>query len=340
MADYLPMISKNWFILEHLNEVEAVAAIEEPAALVGDFATAPFTFAPATRDAIIEYLSTDKIGGIESTQLQVICDAIDRRTATDTDRLITPERAGDLRQITEQYYWDKLADIEDEDQRQLARLLIENELIYEQAERRLSLFSGQITDHGLQPETLQLLVKGYLLRAEPDLRGGYNYELSHDSLVAPILKAKRERVVEEEKVKALALAKKQEAVLAEEKDKSRRARRLNSILFGLLALAVIAIGISVYFYRDALDKERIAIDKSEEAAESLAKYEAEAKAKLIIQEREELQKAQQYLADIDIFLISGDLESAKARLQEVEALEIEELQSSIAELWKRVGEMD
>ncbi|MEL6356618.1 MAG: hypothetical protein AAFQ37_06745, partial [Bacteroidota bacterium] len=246
LADYLPMISKNWFELQHLSESEATQAIEAPASREGDFATLPFTFQPEARNAIIQYLSEDSTDGIDSTQLQVICDFIDRRAGEEAARVITQESLGDLKQITEQYYRDKLADITDPEQQLIARKLIEDELIYEQAERRLSLFSGVILDYGLTEESLKILVDGYLLRAEPDLRGGYNYELSHDSLVKPILEAKRERVAKEAQAERERQAREQQAKLEQAEKEKRAARRLNVILFGLLGLAILAIGAAVW----------------------------------------------------------------------------------------------
>nr|WP_157472355.1 leucine-rich repeat domain-containing protein [Neolewinella persica] len=235
LADYLPTISKNWFELKHLDRDEAIRAIEAPAAHKGAFSTAPFSYEPAVRDAIITYLSKGE-GGIESTQLQVICDALDRRLAGKKERTVTPALMGDLKMITAQFYQDKLAEIEDPDQRLIARKLVENELIYAQARRRLSLFSGQIYDYGVSPDTLRILVDGHLLRAEPDLKGGYNYEVSHDSLVDPILEARGEREVDEAETERLRLER--EAEVERERVAEEQIRKM----------------ITGEFYRDILTK--------------------------------------------------------------------------------------
>ncbi|MCB9333060.1 MAG: hypothetical protein H6574_18480 [Lewinellaceae bacterium] len=47
--------------------------------------------------------------------------------------------------------------------------------------------------------------------------GGYNYELSHDTLLAPVLKAKKKRVAEEEAQKRAAELAAEEARIAREK---------------------------------------------------------------------------------------------------------------------------
>ena len=115
-----------------------------------------------------------------------------------------------------------------------ARRLIEEGLVFEEEERRLSLYEGQIfKTYKIQPETLQKLVDAHLLRAEPSLSGGYTYELSHDTLVAPVLKAKRLRLEEERREEDARLARMREAELADAKAlaaKEKRRRQRASLL--------------------------------------------------------------------------------------------------------------
>lgn len=328
LADYLPMISNHWFELEHLTEKEAKQAIIAPANSSGDFATLPFTFTPEACDSIIQYLSKG-IDGIESTQLQVICDAVDRKIAYKSERKVSPAILGDLENITANYYWEKLEDITDLDQRTAARRLIEDDLIFEDAERRLSLFGGQINQMGIYPETLKILVDGYLLRAEPDLRGGYNYELSHDSLVKPILEAKRDRVETEKAAERANLAKEQAAKLAAAQEKSRKARRLNTILFSLLGLAIMAICTSVYFIYDANTARQ-------EAEDSLVKYELEKQEREAAQLLAKRQRGIQQLEDANIFLLSGDTLLAQLKLDSTQVLALPELATQIEALQNRI----
>ncbi|PHI19071.1 hypothetical protein CEQ90_14955 [Lewinellaceae bacterium SD302] len=254
LSDYLPAISKNWFKLDHLNAEEATRAIEAPARQPGEFATAPFTYAGDLRNNIISYLSGD-YEGIESAQLQVICDAIDRKMQHDDERTATVEKIGDLENITANYYWEKIDEIKDPEQQMAARKLIEEQLIFEEAERRLTLFEGQIIDSGVSKDTLDTLIDTYLLRAEPDLRGGYNYEISHDSLIKPILEAKRERFVLERVIAQEEKEKVHAERLAKEIAENKKSRRLNIILTALLALATLTTTTSIYYYYQ-VDRER------------------------------------------------------------------------------------
>jgi uncharacterized protein HemX len=123
------------------------------------------------------------------------------------------------------------------------------------------------------------LVDSHLLRAEPSLRGGYTYELSHDTLVAPILKAKTERMEEERQLREAELRKQREAELAEER---RKRRRTTLFAIGASILAVIAIVAAVFAFQQtayaneqaqlAKDNEEIALKRKQEAQDALDRF--------------------------------------------------------------------
>jgi uncharacterized protein HemX len=82
---------------------------------------------------------------------------------------------------------------------------------------------------------LNQLESTFLLRREATSTGGFNYEVSHDTMIAPILKSKGER-------KAL------EKVEAERLEaKRKRNRLLGVIALGALIMAIV-IGIGVYMF--------------------------------------------------------------------------------------------
>ena len=110
-------------------------------------------------------------------------------------RLITEQDVEAPNQIIEEYYYNKLAEITNIDERLSARHLIEDGLIFEEENRRISLYEGQILKtYGVSSSLLNLLLDTHLLRSEPSLRGGFIFELSHDTLVEPVLKAKALRL--------------------------------------------------------------------------------------------------------------------------------------------------
>jgi hypothetical protein len=326
LTDYLPAIGKNWFKLDHLNEQEATRAIEAPARQLGDFATPAFTFAPELRKEIIHYLSSEYVG-IESAQLQVICDAIDRKMAKQSSRVATLDITGELENITSNYYWEKIKAIDNEEQELAARRLIEEQLIFEEAERRLTLYGGQILETGLEQETLDILIDSYLLRSEPDVRGGYNYEISHDSLIRPILEAKHERLVEEQNEERKQKEADQAARLAKEIKENRRSRRLNIILTVLLTFSVAAGAFSAYYYFDAKKSETRAEDllsRFQDAQDKILKEEASTRSELRQTIRLHLDNADIYLDSEDAQLAREELTKAMAAAIELESTDFEQ----------------
>jgi hypothetical protein len=198
LNDYLPSISKTWFELQPLNERQAGEAITQPAALVGNYFSNPFQYEEQALADILHFLTKGGKEKIESTQLQIVCNSLERKAAAQKMSHICPTDVGDLDAVIENYYLEKIASIGDEEEQLAARRLVEEGLVYEEEERRLSLYEGIILKvYDIAPDTLRKLVDSHLLRAEPSLQGGYTYELSHDTLVAPVLKAKAKRMAAE-----------------------------------------------------------------------------------------------------------------------------------------------
>ena len=86
----------------------------------------------------------------------------------------------------------------DKDKVKNVKRLFEEGLIFEKDKIRVPLYKGQITDsYGVDEVLLNKLVNTHLIRSEQDTNGKEKFELSHDSLIDPILKAKEKRVAEE-----------------------------------------------------------------------------------------------------------------------------------------------
>lgn len=141
-------------------------------------------------------------------------------------------------------------------------------MVFDEEERRLSLYEGQIyRQYGLTDELLAQLTDTHLVRRERSMRGGYTYELSHDTLVPAILKAKQERMALEEEDR-------QAKALREERKKRRRA---NLIAVVGVALAVIAIVASIFaFQRTKVARDALAIAQLERDRADKKAAEAEA----------------------------------------------------------------
>ena len=216
--------------------------------------------------------------------------------------------------------------LESSSDRIAARKLIEEGLIFEEEERRLTLYEGQIfKTYGISPELLRKLLDTHLIRSEPSLRGGYTYELSHDTLVAPVLKAKKKRLENErlvreaqeemERAKALneALAQAEKERKLRERAEANEKKALNRTRLAIfIALLAIAASVFAFFqYRSAQN--------------SLNQYLEEQAAKNRL-------RVEQLLIEVETYIKAEEMPSAKAKLEEifeidpdnVEARELEE----------------
>ena len=248
LKDKLPAILHKRYELKAMDREQAREAIAKPAMLEGDFLSQRFEYEPDSMVTILDKLSrteatSDVDGeevvqlttqtGIEAFQLQILCQYFEDQVM---DGLITDhsgdnipdvraEDLPDLSTIYETYYRRRLQDLP-EKMRYAARLLIENGLLAVDQKsgeaRRMSTdgfaLVAQMAEHGATQELLGELEKTYLIRREVSSTGGFNYEISHDTLIAPILNSKRQREEAEEKAEAARKAK------AEREEAEKRAK--------------------------------------------------------------------------------------------------------------------
>ena len=120
---------------------------------------------------------------------------------------------------------------------------------------RLSLHEAYIArEFGVDKPLLETLVDSRLLRAEPFLRGGYTYELSHDRLVPAVLGARVPRREAETREEALRLK-------AEAEKARQHIRTMRMLLTAALLALAVAVG-GVWY----------AAQKSREAVKALNNY--------------------------------------------------------------------
>ena len=285
MDAQLPTILKNLYELDALSEASARQAIQEPAAMLqmDVFETPPFLYAPATLDYILDFLTHEKntvseaddaaltvpvAQKIEATQLQIICNAVEKKVKANNLQVVQVADVGNLEVIIEQYYENQIQNFDVSEQLP-ARRLIEEGLVFEEEERRLSIYEGQIfKTYKVKPDTLRRLVDSHLLRAEPSLSGGYTYELSHDTLVAPVLKAKNKRLEEERAVAAVEADKQLKTELAEANRKAEleKQRRNRATLLGIVSF--IGLLVAVWFYLDAKKAKVLTVKALKTATEA------------------------------------------------------------------------
>lgn len=209
LSSGIPEILDNRFRLGPLLEREARQAIVEPARLEDPrLHSRPFDYTPEALDGIWTFLSRRLPGQVvmnqpyvEPFQLQLVCqraeeiamEAQRRRTAGTAPVTVTWDQLGreaGLRETLASFYERQIASLPPQRSRRAVRRLCEYGLISVTG-RRLSLEEGEIQRaYRLPREALAELVERRLLRADTRVASVY-YELSHDTLVGPILETRK-----------------------------------------------------------------------------------------------------------------------------------------------------
>lgn len=293
LADVLPDIYNKRYELPPLDRLAATEAILEPAQLSGEFSTPTFSYSDDCLNYILDFLSNtsekknETRGGkyqerIEGFQLQLICQHAEFKVkekvaAGQTNIVLRKEDIGDLQEVTRSYYQRVLNGIPGDDEREKVQVLVEEGLIYEAGpdSRRLSLFDGLIeSQYDVGPEKLDYLGNSRLLRRVSLPEGGFSYEISHDSLLAPILAVKEVRKgVEQQAAEAeearLALIKQQEREAAEAKERQRKRTARYLVIVSLLTIFALG-GMGFAFWQSGrVEKEKQEAIKQTHIADSL-----------------------------------------------------------------------
>jgi WD40 repeat protein len=246
----LPAILKKTSELQPLDEFQALEALLEPAEKPGDFASPEFTYTEDAIALILNSLKDQENQRIETFQLQLICqhaeELIIAKEGPKTKRLeLSAAELGNPEDIFENHYNTIISSLPSSSQLK-ARILIEDKLII--GGNRVPLpESVIIKEHQVSTGLLKILVDKRLLRSETNTVGGMSFELSHDTLVAPIQKTARIRRIKEaeERVEKNQLEK------AKIQGKLRRTRIL-------LVTAVFALFAAVFTMLYAFNQKTIA----------------------------------------------------------------------------------
>jgi hypothetical protein len=204
LSSRIPNILHKRFRVSALTRAGARTAMVEPAAVADAvFATAPFAYEPATLEGLLDFLSARAVSGgpgehdvIDPFHLQLVCqhaESVVRSKPASGQVLLTLNDLGGesgLRQMLRTFYVARTRQVAQGFARQRVERLIERGLISAQG-RRLSLEEGDIQQRfRVPPATLSRLVAVRLLRADTRVGSTY-YEISHDTLVAPITAARQ-----------------------------------------------------------------------------------------------------------------------------------------------------
>jgi hypothetical protein len=315
LTDRHPSILQNYYELNALDPEQAVAAIVEPARLPQKlgFKTPPFELTDEAVNKILNNITDAQDKKIEVSTLQIVCRYIEETLVGEKKHLlITEDILGNITDIFLQYY-EKVLNKLQPGERIKAQHLIEDELIFEG--RRNALTAGYIQKKfDLSEELLVTLEKSSLLKKERDAAGRLLYEISHDSLIAPINKVAESRRTIENEHKQREL---EEQIQNERKRTeelvvlNQRARNRSRIA---IALAIVCIGIAlaaVVFWRKATTAEQVARDKAD-AAEKAKKETGLQKSKV------DILLANQLIKDADFYLKEDSVTWALNRVDEAE----------------------
>lgn len=287
LSGSLPSVLRHSFELLALRPADARDAIVQPAQAAGDgFATPPFAYSPAALDTLLDFLRGGQDGRVEGILLQMLCEHYEREQveARGHTRLDLPQ-IGQPADVVSDYYEQKIRSLAPE-QQPAARLLIEDGLVSDGEAMRLTLHEAYITqEYAVDKPLLEALVDSRLLRAEPFLRGGYTYELSHDRLVPAVLAARQHRREAEAHAEALRREAEAHAEAQRLQAEAAKTRRQLRIVRVLLAGAVLALVFAGWQYWVAAEAEQEAKDQGVIAEQALENYRNEQAAKDLLEIR-------------------------------------------------------
>lgn len=209
MKDAFPAILQYRFEIRALTVEQARYAITLPALRKDPkFSTHPFSYDDASLKIILDELVDVESGdseSIEAFHLQVICQAcenvIERKLSDGVvDSEINVEDLPEFGNLYVEYYGRQLGKLPD-NLRTAAQSVLENDLIFEDEStgecHRLSvdenILRRELSKLGVPDNILPLLESTFLIRRETNSLRRVSYEISHDTLIEPILKMKHDR---------------------------------------------------------------------------------------------------------------------------------------------------
>lgn len=209
LSKEIKSIINHRFSLLPLTIEKAKEAIIEPAKLDENiFKVAPFEFDELLIDDMLSIKNSK--GYVESWQLQLLCGSIEKQIILEKEEGNEITLAGrhflggieGIEQILNDFYINKLDEIKNETEKDAAKYIIEEKLIFEGRRVRID-ENVLLKENGVTKQLLKSLVANRLLRAETSDEFT-SYEISHDMIVNSILRRKeyeRELNISKEKTK-------------------------------------------------------------------------------------------------------------------------------------------
>ena len=278
LREGIPGIYRSPLRLNPLSQEQAREAIVEPAAIEGgDFDTATFRWTDDALDAVISFLCRRQLGDgeteqgteVEPFQLQLVCQHIEDVVLERQLNEVASDVVGgetQLQKVLGDFYTRALDQVATQFKslkglRKKMETLCERNFITARGRRLLREESEIVERDGVPAQVLSALVERRLLRREPRIGDRY-YELTHDTLIAPIQKS---REINERK--------------------ARRTRVSAAIAAGVLILG--GVGFNLY------SRAQYQALESQKAAQSIRLNAQEEKARLLAKSNDLLRKAEE-----------------------------------------------
>ena len=346
LKDALPTILHKRYELKSLSPTQAREAIEKPARIDDKtFSTPPFSYTEPALKKIVQELTSEQTKGVEAFQLQIVCEEIEKTVeqggVTDSTNKglleVGVEHLPNFKNLYENYYRRKLSEL-DANVSKAAQLVLEDGLLANDAAtgegRRMSIDSRalirQFYKLGLTDKVLMDLEKTYLIRREINTVGGFSFEISHDTLVAPIQKAKVQRRAVEEKERIESEQIEKEKLLAEAQGQAEieRKRRRRATVLAIISGFALVVALAAMFW--AFKKQAEAVAEKKIAEKALSDFQ------IADRDRNKL-KARQLIGDAKTLRDAGYSKKAVDDLNEAikldttsqTRLEIEDLKKTI-----------
>ena len=342
LKPFLPDVLLHTYEIQSLDLIQAEEAILNPVYMENDgFIVPRFDYSNDALDNILYFLTDGNRKKIESFQLQILCRYIERKVIDENLKEIKTENIGHIPTIYSNHYLNEISKIGTKEEQIAARKFIEEGLIFEEEERRLSIYEGQIhKQYNVNEGLLRKIVDTHLIRREPSMLGeGYTYELSHDTLVSPVLKAKNKRIeeerqlieIEKERLRQQELVElnqkaENERLRAEKEKKLRKRANLLSLIALLFAASAALAGVYAYTQAQKVEATNTQLDKTNKTlVEERNKAQAALSARIQIE-------VSNLIKDADKLIENGECLAAKQKLSE--ALKLDSTNTKINYLLK------
>ncbi len=264
LSSSIPTILQQRYQLMPLGQEQVEDAIKLPARLHkippqiaeedSAYSSPSFEYSDAAVNTIYKALRSEDKGEVESFQLQIVCRHMEELVIKKNLSQIEEKHIGGqegISLILNNYYENRISSLGSLEQQFKARHLIEEGLIVDGA--RVSLAEAIVLSrYQIGEELLEKLLDTRIIKPE-NTHLGKAYEVSHDTLVGPILNSYEKRRIEEQKAKEkaeqLRLAQEAEAQRKVLEEERRKRRRANIIAAAAGLMGIVAIIATIFAFR-------------------------------------------------------------------------------------------